>query len=103
MSTHRRTNFGPYEDEALASVPRLRRWLRTVVQALVLVALVVLASIFLFPLPAHAGRSCEARPPTLAGIARSMDLAQHTAQALDASGARVVLLARAGPVVRLKI
>jgi hypothetical protein len=49
---------------------------------------------------AHAGRSCEARPVTARVIESGMTLAQRTAQALDAeyarSGARVVLLARAG-------
>ena len=46
--------------------------------------------------PAHAGRSCESRPPTTASIARGLSLAQKTVQALDASGADVVILARAG-------
>ncbi len=50
--------------------------------------------------PAHAGRSCEARRPTPQVIERGMQLAERTARALDAehqrSGARVVLLARAG-------
>lgn len=47
-------------------------------------------------LPAHAGRSCAPHRPTVQGIERGMQLAQQTAQALDASGARVVLLGRAG-------
>ena len=47
-------------------------------------------------LPAHAGRSCAPHQPTAQGIERGMQLAQQTAQALDASGARVVLLGRAG-------
>ncbi len=46
--------------------------------------------------PAQAGRSCEARPPLATNVARGMDLAERTARALDASGAEVVLLARAG-------
>jgi len=45
---------------------------------------------------AHAGRSCEARPPQATSVARGMDLAERTARALDASGAEVVVLARAG-------
>ncbi len=45
---------------------------------------------------AHAGRSCEPVKPTVALLEQGMQLAQRTAQALDASGARVVLLARAG-------
>ncbi len=50
--------------------------------------------------PAHAGRSCEQRPPSVQVITQGMALAQKTSQVLDAenakSGARVVLLARAG-------
>lgn len=45
---------------------------------------------------AFAGRTCEARPPTLTAIDQAMGLAQRTAQALEASGAQVVVLARAG-------
>lgn len=49
---------------------------------------------------AHAGRSCEQKPLTTQTIEQGMALAQRTAQALDAeharSGARVVVLARAG-------
>ena len=45
---------------------------------------------------AHAGRSCDTKKPTPQTIERGMALAQQTAAALDASGARVVLLARAG-------
>ncbi len=46
--------------------------------------------------PAHAGRNCEAQPPTAINVQRSLALAERTAQALDASGAEVVVLARAG-------
>lgn len=45
---------------------------------------------------AIAGRTCEQQLPLAANVQRSMDLAQRTAQALDASGALVVVLARAG-------
>ncbi len=45
---------------------------------------------------AHAGRSCESRPPSVDAIQRSMLLAEHTARELDRSGAQVVVLARAG-------
>jgi len=45
---------------------------------------------------AHAGRSCEPRPPEARNVARAMVLAEHTARMLDASGAQVVVLARAG-------
>lgn len=46
--------------------------------------------------PAQAGRSCEQKPPQAVNVQRAMTLAQHTAAALDASGAQVVVLARAG-------
>ncbi len=49
---------------------------------------------------AHAGRSCEVRPITPQTLTQGLELAQRTAQALDAefarSGARVVVLGRAG-------
>lgn len=45
---------------------------------------------------AHAGRSCENKPPRVDAIQRSMQLAEHTAQALDQSGAQVVAIARIG-------
>jgi hypothetical protein len=44
----------------------------------------------------HAGRSCEARIPEVTSVQRSLELALSTSHALDQSGARVVLLARAG-------
>ena len=46
--------------------------------------------------PAQAGRTCEATPQSPAEVVRGMALALRTAQALDASGAQVLLLARAG-------
>lgn len=58
----------------------------------VLAALLVAA----LPLAAHAGRSCEQRKPTTQLIVKGMEMAQRTSQALDASGAQVVVLARAG-------
>ena len=45
---------------------------------------------------AHAGRSCKSKPPTVESVQGSLTLAQHTAARLDASGAQVVVLARAG-------
>jgi len=45
---------------------------------------------------AHAGRPCEESPPTAQSIERGLQLAERTARVLDASGAQVVLLARAG-------
>jgi hypothetical protein len=45
---------------------------------------------------AHAGRTCEARSPDAAAVAKSLALAERTARQLDASGATVVAIARAG-------
>ncbi len=45
---------------------------------------------------AQAGRPCEEQPLSVLQIERGMNLAQRTAEALDASGAEVLLLARAG-------
>jgi hypothetical protein len=45
---------------------------------------------------ANAGRSCEQRPPSADTIARAMKLAEHASARLDQTGARVVVLARAG-------
>jgi hypothetical protein len=45
---------------------------------------------------AHAGRPCETRPVQTQDVVRGMTLAAHTAARLDASGAQVVVLARAG-------
>ena len=50
----------------------------------------------LAPTPAHAGRSCEAGLPDAGSAQRSLELAERTAKALDATGAQVVVLARAG-------
>ena len=56
----------------------------------------LLASACTAALDAHAGRNCEAQAPSALNVERALDLAQRTAQALDASGADVVILARAG-------
>ncbi len=45
---------------------------------------------------AHAGRSCETRPADSRAVEKGMTLAERTHAALNDSGARVVLLARAG-------
>ncbi|MFZ4875455.1 DUF2145 domain-containing protein [Janthinobacterium sp. Mn2066] len=45
---------------------------------------------------AHAGRSCEEKPSDADTVIKSMDLANKTLQALDASGAQVALLSRIG-------
>jgi len=46
--------------------------------------------------PAGAGRSCQAKPLDIAALDRGLQLAARTASALEASGARVAVLARAG-------
>ncbi len=48
------------------------------------------------PLVAHAGRSCDHKPMTTDAVVRGLNLAAKTMAALDASGAKVVVLARAG-------
>jgi hypothetical protein len=45
---------------------------------------------------AQAGRACEPWRPAVHEIVQSLELAQRTAQALDATGAQVVVIARAG-------
>ena len=45
---------------------------------------------------AHAGPPCETRPAQTNDVVRGMTLAANTAARLDASGAQVVVLARAG-------
>ncbi len=66
-------------------------WLRALLLTLVLAAAMVLV------VPAaRARRSCEAHALTPQSVARGLQLAQRTQQARDASGAQVVLLARAG-------
>jgi len=56
----------------------------------------VCAASLLLTAPAHAGQNCDAKPPGVAQVAQSLELAARTAQWLDASGARVVVLARRG-------
>ena len=46
--------------------------------------------------PAQAGQDCQDRGPTVATVTQGMALAARVARALDASGARVVVLGRAG-------
>lgn len=46
--------------------------------------------------PARAGRPCDEQPPQLNAVVRGLALAEATNRALQASGAQVVVLARAG-------
>lgn len=57
-----------------------------------------LALLFAFgmPLGAQAGRACEEKPVDTQRVEKAMNLAVQTARALDASGARVVVVARVG-------
>ena len=57
--------------------------------------LLVVSAVFAAP-AAHAGRSCEAKKTTPQAIERGMALAGKTLAALNASGEKVVILARAG-------
>ncbi|MES2099495.1 MAG: DUF2145 domain-containing protein [Pseudomonadota bacterium] len=58
--------------------------------------MLVAAALATASLAAHAGRSCEDKPPAVDAIARSMALAERAAKALDQSGAQVVVIARMG-------
>lgn len=66
------------------------RFARAWFPALTVVAAVMMAT------PAQAGRSCEERPLQARTLERGLALAERTRQALDASDAQVVILARAG-------
>jgi len=72
------------------------RWNRVLRGFGCMVVAVAALGVGLFASPAHAGRSCQEARLTPEVFVQGMALAQRTAQALDASGARVVLLARAG-------
>ena len=61
-----------------------------------IVAIAGLAAALFVAQPALAGRSCEQKKPSARTIERGLVLAERTLAALDASGADVVVLARAG-------
>jgi len=56
----------------------------------------LLAAALALATAAHAGRPCEEKPQTTRQIEQGLNLAQATARQLDASGAQVAILARAG-------
>ncbi len=58
-------------------------------------ALAITAALLAAP-AAQAGRNCDAKKPSVQTITRGLTLAERTLAALDASGAQVVVLARAG-------
>ena len=49
---------------------------------------------------ATAGQTCDATPPDTASMTRALGLAERLQQSLDASGAQVVIVARAGQDLR---
>ncbi len=59
-------------------------------------AIALVLTLAVAALPAHAGRSCEGKPADARMIASGLTLAERTQTALNASGARVVMLARVG-------
>jgi hypothetical protein len=63
----------------------------------ILSSIAVVASMcFLMPVTAIAGRSCDVKKTTLQSLERGFALAEKTLTALNASGDKVVILARAG-------
>jgi hypothetical protein len=58
--------------------------------------LAAMAALCIGAVGAQAGRPCENQPAGVAEVTRGMALAQATARKLDATGAQVVVLARAG-------
>jgi hypothetical protein len=81
-------------DNATVMVTRAKRGSSQVGSRVVLTVLMVLS---LTSLQAHAGRNCDAsHPPKAHTVERALGLAERTLKALDASGAQVVVLARAG-------
>jgi hypothetical protein len=54
------------------------------------------AALTLAAAAAQAGQACEPHKPSATAITQALGLAQRTREALDASGAKVVLIARAG-------
>jgi hypothetical protein len=71
----------------------MRRLLPAVLPRLLPAALLALLAC---ALPARAGQACAEKPLTPNEVIMSMDLAQRTVQALEASGAKVALVSRAG-------
>ena len=57
---------------------------------------IVLTALLALALEAQAGRACDATAPAVDDVGRSLALAQLVRERLDASGATVVVLARAG-------
>jgi hypothetical protein len=66
----------------------------TMIKKILLAALVALHLIL--PAVAHAGQACEQKPPTETRVTQGIAMAVKTVAQLDASGADVVIIARAG-------
>lgn len=64
------------------------------------VACAITLSCLVFAGYANAGRSCEERRPSVASVTRGLELAARTQAALDATGAKVVVIARSGQDLR---
>jgi hypothetical protein len=69
---------------------RAGRWLKALVGA------VMMASVA----TAMAGQTCDPAPPDTVSMARALGLAERVQRSLDASGAQVVIIARAGQDLR---
>lgn len=69
---------------------RARRLLRALVGALAIATATV----------ATAGQTCDSAPPDTTSMTRALGLAERLQQSLDASGAQVVIVARAGQDLR---
>src|ERR1700679_2423502 len=65
---------------------RVRRLLRLLVGALALVSTTAVM----------AGQTCDTAPPDTVSMTRALALAERVQRSLDASGAQVVIIARAG-------
>jgi hypothetical protein len=58
------------------------------------------AIVFTWAATAVAGQTCDTVPPDTSAMTRALGLAERTQRSLDASGAQVVILARAGQDLR---
>lgn len=73
------------------------RHLFTIARTAKIAVLTLLSTLALPSTPVQAGRTCETpQPPKVYTVKRALTLAERTLKALDQSGAKVVVLARAG-------
>lgn len=77
-----------HSTERLFNIPR--------VLALVIIAWAALVVFTLTSAPAHAGQTCEEKPPTVDALRSGLNLGAKVRDQLDASNAEVVLIARVG-------